>query len=197
MKTIFISAFLQCVYFYSFCQSYEYTPIAFDSLHFVSIRNAIQERFDQDSSQLLNRKKHQSNLLSNYQQRRNYLVSGIDLGYYLYDPEIDRYFQNILKEIFKNNPSIPASEVRLLWSKSFSPNAASFGEGSITLHIGLTAKLENESQLAFIICHEIAHYLLNHSNKSMEDELDQLNTKEVLAKVKRIQNQKYGHQHCQ
>ena len=46
--------------------------------------------------------------------------------------------------------------------------------------------MENESQAAFILCHEIAHYLRNHGNLAIEQYITNLFSKETQKKLKSI-----------
>ena len=66
------------------------------------------------------------------------------------------------------------------------------GEGSIVFNIGLLRRLENDDQIAFVLCHELAHLTENHVNQSIADNLDKwdkmLNSKEYTA----LKKQKYG-----
>ena len=58
--------------------------------------------------------------------------------------------------------------------------------------MGLFSRLENESQAAFIICHELAHYYLRHSENSIETYVTTINSKEVQKELKNIKKAEYG-----
>lgn len=47
------------------------------------------------------------------------------------------------------------------------PNAYCVGEGTTLVTTGLLSRLENESQLAAVLAHELAHYELNHVYKRL------------------------------
>lgn len=77
------------------------------------------------------------------------------------------YLQLLAKEILDNNPALHNLETRMVFSRSWWPNASNTGEGTIVFNIGLFNRLHNESQAAFIICHELAHLFLKHSDTSI------------------------------
>ncbi len=65
------------------------------------------------------------------------------------------------------------------------------GEGTIVFNIGLFTKLQNESQVAFVLCHEIAHYHLRHSQNSIERYVNTINSKEYQEELRRIVKSQY------
>jgi hypothetical protein len=71
------------------------------------------------------------------------------------------------------------------------PNATCIGEGTIVLNVGLIRRLENESQLAFVICHEIAHFTKNHSSEGLKKNVVLVNSRETEKELKSIYRQKY------
>jgi Zn-dependent protease with chaperone function len=57
--------------------------------------------------------------------------------------------------------------------------------------MGLFEKLDNESQAAFVLCHELSHFYLNHSENSIRKYVNTLNSKEVQQDLKRIKNSEF------
>jgi hypothetical protein len=64
--------------------------------------------------------------------------------------------------VLKQDPEL-RGQLRFYTLKSTVPNAFSTAQGIIFVTTGLLAQVENEAQLAFILCHEIAHYNLKHT----------------------------------
>ena len=83
-------------------------------------------------------------------------------------PEAHNYLQSVLKKIIDANPILKGLEVRLIFSRDRWPNAFSMGEGTLTVNAGLMIFLDNEAELVFVICHELAHHYLDHSNKTIK-----------------------------
>lgn len=142
-----------------------------------SFAACLQAAFERDCSALAAKqfkKDVHAFILEKYAGRFQELKGGLEAGYFLSQPEIDAYLQGILAEICQSNSDIPKDRIRLFLSKDPSPNASSVGEGSILLNVGLLPALENESQLAAVLCHEIAHFTLDHANVSIEKSALQL-----------------------
>ena len=79
----------------------------------------------------------------------------------LNDPNTDAYLQEIMDEVFPEfSGKIQIKAVNL---PSF--NAFALPNGSIYIHVGLLARLENEAQLASILAHEGIHFVNRHGAK--------------------------------
>jgi predicted Zn-dependent protease len=123
-------------------------------------------------------------------QRFDYQVQMFNDDLYIVDQEFTPYLQSILAKILKANPELASSSVYAF--RSAVPNAVSNGTGVIYFTLGLLARLETEDQIAYVLCHELAHEHLKHTaNKMLE--LARLNSdKELNKKVKTIARAEYG-----
>lgn len=102
------------------------------------------------------------------------------------DSFANNYLQQLVAAVFSKNPSLDPSKYRIRFTRDHWPNASSLGEGTIVFNIGLFTKLLNESQVAFVICHEIAHYHLSHSQNRIDQYVTTINSKEYQKELKRI-----------
>ena len=116
----------------------------------------------------------------------------IEKKHLLTDSKIDAYLDAMMAEIFRSNPQLPKSEIRLLLARYPWPNASSLGEGTILLNIGLVPHFQNESQLAFVLCHEIAHYVLNHLDNAINKRIALLESKATQKEMAEIARTEYG-----
>jgi len=103
-----------------------------------------------------------------------------------------QYLDGLVQEIVKANPFLSSQSFTCFFSRSGTPNASYLGEGIILFNMGLFTRLENESQAAFVICHEIAHFYLQHSDKSIRKYVASINSAEVQKELRRIKNSEYG-----
>lgn len=103
-----------------------------------------------------------------------------------------QYLDALVEEIVKTNPSLQGRTFRCHFSRSGVPNASYIGEGLILFNMGLFRKLENESQVAFVICHEIAHYFLQHSENSISKYVTTINSKAVQQELRKIDKSEFG-----
>jgi len=108
------------------------------------------------------------------------------------DREVHNYLQSILEKITEANPALGAKQIRLLFSRDWWPNAFSMGEGTLIVNAGLMVFLDNEAELVFVICHELAHFYLDHSNKAIKKNVETYNSVAFQNELKRLSKQEYG-----
>lgn len=77
------------------------------------------------------------------------------------------YVSSLIAKLRAKNPSIP-NNLQILIEKNNSPNAASIGDGTVIVNMGLLNWLDSEEQLLAVLGHELAHQLLQHSIKWQE-----------------------------
>ncbi len=100
-------------------------------------------------------------------KERFYLESnfGIDelllSGRVLFNDPMSDYINRVADEILKEEPEL-RKKLRFYILKSPIPNAFTTNQGIIFVNMGLLPRLDNEAQLAFILCHEISHFVEKH-----------------------------------
>jgi predicted Zn-dependent protease len=109
----------------------------------------------------------------------------------LLDPVLLPYVQRVFQAIKQANPQLPAS-ARVVLTKNPEPNAHALGDGTVVVNVGLLPRLENESQLAFILCHELAHVQARHMERGLQESLTALHSKEMRREYRRIINEQYN-----
>jgi hypothetical protein len=105
---------------------------------------------------------------------------------------VNDYLQSIVKKIIDANPELQKTDARVVFTRDDWPNAASMGDGSIAINGGLFIFLNNEAELAFVICHELSHYYLDHTNQSIRKIVELYNSDAFTKEVKRLSKQQYG-----
>lgn len=103
----------------------------------------------------------------------------------LYDTILYPYLKSVLANIIIANPEF--AHCRIILTRSPVENAFAFGDGTILFNVGLLAKMENESQVAFAICHELAHGFFRHPQMGIKKTLDAYFNKEFQKKVKQVE----------
>ena len=109
---------------------------------------------DYNDGKLRNRDKV---LMASYQINRT-MVS----GRILYGDPITRMVERIADTLLKDYPEL-RKELRFYTLKSPDVNAFATGQGMVFVCTGLVSQIEDEAQLAFVLSHEIVHYLRKHS----------------------------------
>ncbi len=82
-------------------------------------------------------------------------------GKVLVNDPITNYVNKVADELLKDDPTL-RKKIRIYTVKSPSVNAFTTNDGIILINWGLLAKLKNEAQLAFILSHELVHYIEEH-----------------------------------
>ncbi len=83
-------------------------------------------------------------------------------GQVLFGNPLSNYVEKVGENLLKDNKQL-LEEVQFYVLRSHIPNAYTTSNGLIFVSIGLLVRLENESQLAVILAHEIQHYIKKHS----------------------------------
>lgn len=92
----------------------------------------------------------------------NFLLDQIlGSGRVLFNDSLTIYLGQILDKILLDEPVL-RKKVRVYAVRSSMVNSFTTDDGIILVNVGLMAQLENEAQLAFILCHELTHYTENH-----------------------------------
>src|SRR5690606_3129802 len=77
---------------------------------------------------------------------------------YLNWHEAENYLNDVLIKILPENLK-SRSNIHVYLTRSNELNAYALSEGSLYIHVGLLAEVEDEATLAYILGHELAHHL--------------------------------------
>ena len=183
--------FLTLISFYSAtAQQKIFVSVIEDNAQLESAYASLEKRYQLDISSLPSENK--KDLLKIYKQRWDNLKDKFDKKEIYTDTKAQQYLDKIVAEIVKANPSLQHKEFKCYFSRSGIPNAAYLGEGLILFNIGLFSRLDNESQAAFILCHELAHFYLQHSENSIQKYVATINSPEVQKELRNIKKAEYG-----
>ena len=170
-----------------------YKPFSTDTTTLLQYLYKSKEKLDSD---LKSMEKHakpvKEEFISTYNRRYISLNNRYKNQHFYTDEKLTGYFNNILKEILDVNPEISREDVTLLISRYPVPNAMCLGEGTLIFNISLLRWVNNESQVAFIICHELAHHYFNHVNNAIEKRILTLYSKETQKELKAISQSEYN-----
>jgi len=84
-------------------------------------------------------------------------------GLVMKDPELNAYVQRIGEKLLGNQPPPERVEFKFRVLRDPTINAFALPNGSIYVHTGLLALLNNEGELASVLAHEITHVTNRHS----------------------------------
>jgi len=120
-------------------------------------------------------------------------IGNINKGFFAEDEVYKVYFEELVSQIKNSNPQYPdIANTKILLSFGTSPNAYAIGNDIIVVLAPLISSLGNEYELAFVICHEIAHNLLQHSYQGMTEYATILHSSDIRKQTRQIEKQKYN-----
>jgi Zn-dependent protease with chaperone function len=185
-----ICLIIGCCISNSYCQNLTYyNSPADDVTKYKEWIDATDKRYQSDVSALSG--KNKKYLADIFKDRYENVKKLYDRKEIMTETVANGYLQSLLHELIKANPVIGSLETRVAFSRAWWPNASSLGEGTIVFNIGLFYKLKNESQAAFVLCHELAHLYLNHSNNAINKYVNTVYSDEFQKELKKINQSEF------
>ena len=192
MKSLFLVMVFSVTALFAFAQypkTFKPSPLL-DTIP-VEVHERLTQRLIVDKARVTAKGKQGDYIKSLYDHRFEYVVDGFNEDYFIADHPLTSMLRRIADRIYDANPTL-ARELTVYTYRSGVPNAVSFGEGTIAIMLGLIERLETEDQVAFILCHEFAHYYAQHAERNFA-EMAALNyDKELKRKISEIKRGPYG-----
>ncbi len=122
---------------------------------------------------------------SSVEHAYKYYVESLEKGYYLVDSSNTARIKKIFDQIVKAN-DLPIGDELILIRANPYPNANVGMLGIIEVTTGLLSIVENDDELAFVLGHEITHYLEGHLYKTI-DLINQSNVESsIVSELEKI-----------
>lgn len=170
-------------------QMKEFSPAPPDNAYLASLSDKYFHRYKEHIDKLPSQNK--KDLVEVYQHRWENIKEKFDKKEIYTSRVAQDYLDRLVAVIKKGNPMVVNAEFSCYFSRSAIPNASYIGEGVILFNMGLFERLDNESEAAFILCHEMAHFLLHHSENAIDQYVAKLNSEEVQAQLRQIRKSEY------
>ncbi|HEY4207839.1 MAG TPA: M48 family metalloprotease [Puia sp.] len=148
-------------------QTKDFYPAQQDDAYLSQLSAKYQQQYKADLDKLPSRNRH--DLVEAYQHRWENIKEKFDKKEVYTSRAAQAYLDRLVSAVRQGNPGLANIAVSCYFSRSYIPNAAYIGEGIILFNMGLFQRLDNESQAVFVLCHELAHYLLRHSETAYSD----------------------------
>lgn len=129
-------------------------------------------------------------LLQIYNESKQNFLKTIQKGYFIDKKPYQIVLDSLFYKITKANPE--TEHIKVLVEINEEPNAYNTGEDFVSLYLPLLSKVEHTEQLAFIICHEMAHQLLQHPLSNLKKNVASFHSEQVKEKIQNIKKQKYN-----
>jgi Zn-dependent protease with chaperone function len=152
----------------------------------------IKERMEADLTEISTRPKQQREYIaSRFHNRYEFFKSSVEEGDFLLGGSIEMHLQEILNEVLRSYPSRD-TKIQLFISRSTVPNAYCTGDNNIIFNVGLLNKLDNDAEVAFVLCHELAHQYLEHTKKGLVAKAEKYTDKEFQKNLNKTLKEEYN-----
>jgi predicted Zn-dependent protease len=176
--------------FVGYAQSQIFTPAAQNEASLKSLVSKYELQYNAELNNLPS--KYKADYKEIYKSRWENIRSVFDKKEVYTSTAAQHYLDAVVSEIVKSNPVLKDYQLNCYFSRSGVPNASYIGEGIILFNMGLFQRLDNESEVAFILCHEISHYILKHTENSITRYVTTMNSEAVQDELRRIKKADYG-----
>ncbi|MEP6927143.1 MAG: M48 family metallopeptidase [Ginsengibacter sp.] len=173
-----------------FASSQVFSPATENAAFFKALSTKYEDHYKDELSSLP--KENKKDFEEVYKLRWENVKEVFDKKEIYTSAQAQQYLNALVAEIVKANPLLQNQNFNCYFSRSGVPNAGYIGEGIILFNMGLFKRLDNESQAAFILCHEISHFYLQHSEKSIRRYVAAINSQEMQTELRKIKNAEYG-----
>ncbi len=138
---------------------WNYTPRKTFSKDSKELIAAIQE---QRELELEETPKEDRKIIESYfELKSKYLIHLVKSGFVIDDDSLQNLVESIFDQIVVTNQIVKKPGIVLI-IKSPIINATCYGDGIFAVSVGLLSRMQSESQLAFVLAHELAHYQKDH-----------------------------------
>lgn len=177
-------------------QTYTFKPIdTADSAYRKNIKAIYTERSAKTAGSFntFTDKNFRKVLSESYKEINQDFMDKVDAGYFVPAPYYEENINRLFRKITEANPEYTSlSSVKILISFSAEPNAYAMGDGFVVINVSLLANVESELELAYILSHELAHNLLNHPQRGLQDYAKLKTSPELKRQTREIEKQKYN-----
>lgn len=170
-------------------QSSSFTPTAEDNNLLKKLFEKYETSYKQSLSTLPSTNKTDFEKI--YKERWENIKQKFDRKEIYTNAAAQKWLDALVEEIIQANPILKVQSFQCYFSRSGVPNASYIGEGIILINMGLFHRLSDESQAAFVISHEIAHFMLKHSDNAIKRYVTAINSKEVQQELRAIKGSEY------
>lgn len=150
----------------------QHTPVDFNNYQTVLSQGSLPQEFATTSTEkyIENSKTitREDSRKTRKAKREFYLQSAFAIdnvlrsGRVLFNDPIGNYVNLVFNKVIEPEPEL-RDKVKVFVVKTEYSNAFATDQGLIFITTGLLARLQNEAQLAFVLCHELVHFKKKHS----------------------------------
>lgn len=127
-----------------------------------------------------------------YEEKLKWVMEHFDKPELVTDTEVNNYISAVMLKLAPAVKELKVPGISVYLSRSGIPNAFTPGYNTVFINAGLFTRIQNEAQLAFVLCHEMAHLFLKHGEEAADQYLSSIQSREFKEKVAAIKKQQFG-----
>lgn len=166
-----------------------YSGFKDDTILLSRMQKSMQQKFAKDSIEVTG--EYKKKIQKFYREQLNFLNDMFVYRLIVTSVSANKYLDDIVNEIVKKNPVLQPLNPRPMLLRDWSPNAFTTGDGTIVFNLGLFTRMNNESQVAFVLCHELAHLYLGHRDKAINQYVNTVYSDDFQKELKKIKKDEY------
>jgi hypothetical protein len=135
--------------------------------------------------------KYVNPITKEYDQKINNLKNLINAESLFINDSLNFTINQIINRV-KANSNFITNDFTVFINGTPNPNAASWGHSILVFNAGLITKYKNIEELAFVVCHEMAHDYLNHNVKHIIMYEQVIKKGDFKSKYRAAKRKRYG-----
>ena len=141
-----------------------YTPLLSEAPVPIDFQTSYLEKVKEDRERLkVNKEDKENDKSEKFVVTSNFVISHLlQSGKILFNDPVSRYINHVADSLLKPFPDL-RKELRFYAVKSPEVNAFATDKGMVFVNLGLISRLHNEAELAFVLAHEIVHFVKKHN----------------------------------
>lgn len=156
----------------------DYIPIQCEGPIPIAVRALASKKFKQDKEIYKGESRKKRKQTDRFLLKSNFILDEMLIsGQLLFGDPVTQYINKVADVLLKDAPGL-RKQIDIYTTKSTALNAFSTDKGILVFNLGLIARAENEAQIAFILAHELSHYIKKHNIDKYFQVIDVLQKKE-------------------
>lgn len=150
----------------------------------------INSRYKSELNNIQASPRNKTDVKARYKSLFDATISNFNDDHMMVESEITNYLTTITERIAQAN-GFSAKDVNVYAFRTEVPNATCYGNGVLSVTLGLLARLDTEDQVAYVICHELGHHLAKDNLRGIENAIALINDKNTKKSIKQANRSTY------
>ena len=154
------------------------------------IYQVINSRYKKEVDNIKASPANKSQVKARYKGLFDETISKFNDDHMMVQSEITEYLTAILERVAQANNLSP-KDVNIYAFRTEVPNAVCYGNGVLSVMLGLLARLDTDDQVAYVVCHELGHHLAKDNLRGIENTIAMINDKDTRKNLNKARRSSY------